>query len=243
MLSFQLLTQPIKSNSRATLSLFVSLLITVGLVGCDDQMPTNQEDQSPPETLEQVANSHETEDVAVATADLHPINNSGVNGHITIEDDGESIVVTGDYAKGLDPTNFFPPENEGGDPIPGYISLFYDKASAPNGPEACEPGIFAHEAHSDEVRRVNPHPLGEDHPLFLTGPQMLGAYWTGYGPEAGNGMGTPVDFPSPPAEYVSVDEVGTISIRDLRINGGFGPEAVVACGKVTHKPEGPPMDN
>lgn len=220
MLSFQFLSKPIKSSIRAIFSLFVSLLITIGLVGCSDELPTKQEDQSPPEALEQVANSHGTGDVAVATADLRPINDSGVTGHITIEDDGESIVVTGDYAKGLDPANSL-----------GYASLFYDKASAPEGPEACEPGIFAIEAHSDEVRRVNPHPLGEDHPLFLTGPQMAGAVWV----VDSEGNGTPIDLEG---DYVPVDEVGTISIRDLRINEGFGPEAVVACGVVTHKPEG-----
>ena len=218
MLSFQFLTKPIKSNNRTILSLFLSLLITVGLVGCDTDMPTNQKEESPPESLEEVASSHGTGDVAVATADLRPINDSGVTGHVTIEDDGNTIVITGDYAKGLGPANSL-----------GYVSLFYDKASAPEGPEACEPGIFAHEAHG-EVHRVNPHPLGEDHPLFLTDAQMLGAVWA----VDSEGIGTPIDLEG---EYVPVDEVGTISIRDIRINDGFGPQAVVACGPVTHKPE------
>lgn len=223
MLSIQFLTQSIKSNIRNTILLFVSLLITVGLVGCGDEMPTNQKDQSPLETLEQVASSHGTGNVAVATADLRSINNSGVTGHITIEDDGESIVVTGDYAKGLDPANSL-----------GYASLFYDKASAPEGPEACEPGIYIEE--HEHARRVSPHPLGEEHPLFLTEAQMLGAVWV----VDSQGNGTPIDLEG---DYVPVDEVGTISIRDLRINNGFGPESVVACGVVTHKPEGPPMNN
>lgn len=197
------------------------LLVFAGapFVGCD-QLP----EEPAEEAIEvEVQASHPTLDVATATVDLRPINDSGIRGQVTIEDDGGTIVVTGGSAAGLDPSN----------PIPGYVSLFYDKASAPDGPEACEPGIFALEAHSDEVRRVNPHPLGEDHPLFLTGAQMAGALWVGYGPDEGDGTGEPVDLEG---DYVPLDEIGTMSIRDLSVNEGFGPEAVVACGLVTHDP-------
>jgi hypothetical protein len=210
------------------LPFFLMLFLAVGLVGCTDEMPTAEKDLSS-EMIQKEAFAHANSDISTATADLHPINGSGVSGQVTIVDDGETIEVTDGHAEGLDPENVI----DLGVPQ-GYLSLFYDKASAPKGPEACEPGIFAHEAHSDQVRRVNPHPLGAEHPLFLTDAQMLGAFWI----VEEDGTGTPVDLEG---AYVPVEEVGTISIRDLRINDGFGPEAVVACGKVTHQPEGPSL--
>ena len=212
----------------STLIFSLCLLVTVGLTGCSDEMPVGKKGQSNSEvTAETVTGQPDgtpNSGTVVATADLRPINDSGVTGEVTIVDDGSTIEVTDGSAEGLDPENSF-----------GYLSLFYDKASPPNGPAACEPGIFAHEAHGD-VRRVNPHPLGSDHPLFLTEAQMLGAIWA----VDSEGNGTPTDLEG---EYVEVEEVGTISIRDLRINEGFGPQAVVACGVVKNKPKGPPSGN
>lgn len=147
----------------------------------------------------------------VATANLRPMNDSGISGTITIEDDGTSLTVNG-VAQGLDPNNS--PFNLADET--GYASLFYDNASQPNGPTACEPS------------RVND----------LTFPQMLAGFWEDYA----DGTGTLVDFNEDPAvpnrDYVPVKEIGTVSIRDLTVNGGETPEAVVACGKVRHGSQG-----
>lgn len=63
--------------------------------------------------------------------------------------------------------------------------------------------------------------------LFVAG--LLAAIWA----VDSDGNGTPFDLDG---EYVAADEIGTVSIRDLRINEGFGPDAVVACGVVTRDP-------
>jgi hypothetical protein len=46
---------------------------------------------------------------------------------------------------------------------------------------------------------------------------------------AGNGILIQL---SPPAAIAPLSSIGTISIRDTTINGGFGVQAVVACGQV-----------
>lgn len=200
----------------------------------------------------------------VATADLRPINDDAagneVSGHLRIEDggdpdDGGSGLAVSGSAEGMDPGNDTISINAGpcGDSV-GYISLFYDKGSSPNGPEACEPGpgirssLAARATNGAEGDR-------DDHPLDLTIPEMHAAKWS----VDGDGNGTArrmnvidVTFPtfdddgnfdrcvtaSIPKAYVEVDRIGTVSIRDARINDGFGPDAVVACGKVTHEGKG-----
>lgn len=182
---------------RKLLALIATAVLALTLTACGEQ-PTE------PETtrLPGVEASHGSSDQARTVAvELKEINRSGISGQVTLRDDGSSIVVDDGSATGMDPAN-----------SGGYLSLFYDKASPPNGPEACEPGT-----------------TDPDHPLFLTDAQMAGAIWL----VDGNGDGTPLDLAG---EYVPVDRVGTMSIRDLRVNEGFGPEAVVACGKVTHGP-------
>jgi hypothetical protein len=46
-----------------------------------------------------------------------------------------------------------------------------------------------------------------------------------------NGNGTLIQV-APPGEIAPLSVIDTISIRDTEINGGFGPEAVVACGQI-----------
>lgn len=46
---------------------------------------------------------------------------------------------------------------------------------------------------------------------------------------AGNGLLIQL---SPPAAIAPLSAIGTVSIRDTTINGGFGVEAVVACGQI-----------
>lgn len=182
---------------RKLASVGAAALATLSLVAACDETPTSVA----PDRASEVHASHGSTDGARSvTVDLKEINDSGITGEAVITDDGTSIVVSG-TAEGLDPSASL-----------DYLSLFYDKASPPKGPEACEPGTH-----------------DPNHPLFLTEAEMLGGIWT----VDGNGNGTLHDLVG---AYVPVNRVGTMSIRDLRINEGFGPEAVVACGKVTHDP-------
>lgn len=185
---------------RKLLSFCTATCLALGLGACEEK-PT-QPDQGQAMDHQVVAADHGSSDaVRTVTVELEEINDSGISGEATITDDGNTIVVSDGSATGMDPAKTFE-----------YLSLFYDKASPPRGPEACEPGTF-----------------DPDHPLFLTDPQMEAAIWA----VDGSGNGTPFDLVG---DYVSVDMIGTMSIRDLNVNGGFGPEAVVACGKVTHDP-------
>lgn len=146
-----------------------------------------------------VLSSSVTAKPADARVNLHPVNldasGNRIHGKASIDDTGAELVVTG-TARGMDPAN-----NE------GYVSLFYDIHSKPDGPNACEPEV------------------PPEHEDGLTQGQMLGAVWT----VDQDGVGTAHDLPE---DQVDLSEIGTMSIRDVRINDGFGPEAVVACGKV-----------
>lgn len=179
---------------RRMLALSLSLVFALAVGACqeDSTSPVGSDDLVPA--------SHGKDAVRVVPVELKEINDSGITGEATITDDGTSIVVSG-TAEGMRPGASF-----------DYLSLYYDKASPPKGPEACQPGTF-----------------DPNHPLFLTDPQMLGGTWI----VDSNGDGTLLDLVG---DYVPVGMVGTISIRDLDINSGNGPEAVVACGKVTHGP-------
>lgn len=90
-----------------------------------------------------------------------------------------------------------------------YTSLIYDNGSVSGGPTACEPVTGA-----------------------LTQAQMFVGSWSV--DANGNGMLGPVSKSG--ANYAALDEFRTISIRDTRINGGIGPQAVVACGQVADHP-------
>ena len=192
-------------SSRSLVVLFP--LLTVGLlVGCGEQLvpPSSEIDVPAP------AFSHGPNGSATATARFLSINGSGVQGAVAIIDDGTKTVVSA-LAIGLDPSN-----------STGYSSLFYDRASQLQGPEACEPG-----------KNVG---IGTDHPQSLTFPEMIiGNFGTGEWVVNADGSGSLGPFETD--DYVSVDRVGTMSIRDLRVIGPFGPgtgtAAVVACGKVT----------
>lgn len=194
---------------RALSPLLVLLpVFTVALLaGCEEQPVPPSSDMDVPEAMF----SHGPDGMATATAVLRPVNDSGVHGVVAITDNGSKLMVTG-LALGLDPAN-----------TDGYGSAFYDLASQLRGPLACEPG--------------NNVGVGTDHPLSLTlaqmtiGPAFLDPIWE-VDADGGGGfdrVGT--------GAYVSVDRIGTVSIRDLSVSGpvgpGTGPAAVVACGKVT----------
>ncbi len=185
-------------------SLLLPALLVAPLVGCD--APQAVEPRS--DDLPQPMFSHGPDGSSLATAVLLPVNESGVHGVLAIIDDGSTVRGTG-LALGLDPSN-----------TAGYGSAFYDLASQLRGPLACEPG--------------NNVGVGTDHPLSLTLAQMtiggtgfLDAIWN-VEPD-GSGSFDPTES----GAWVSVDRIGTVSIRDLSINNGRGPAAVVACGKVT----------
>ncbi len=63
-----------------------------------------------------------------AMANVHPMNDSGVQARIDFVDDGATLFVTG-VADGLDPTQT-------------YLTLIYDNGALPGGPNACRPTIF-----------------------------------------------------------------------------------------------------
>jgi hypothetical protein len=42
---------------------------------------------------------------------------------------------------------------------------------------------------------------------------------------------------APPAGIAPLGTFDSVSIRDTTINGGFGPQAVVACGQVAVNPQ------
>lgn len=193
----------------------------------------------------------------VYTAHLRPVNDDAagneVSGRLRIEDDGSTLAVSG-TATGMDSSNDDISITVGPcGQSSGYISLFYDKGSAPSGPEACEPGPGVRESMKAFAMGAE---QPDTHPLALTIPEMHAAKWDvasdGTGTarrmnvlnvviplfnEDGDFIGCSGPIPIPKA-YVSADRIGTVSIRDARINDGFGPDAVVACGPVTHEGSG-----
>jgi len=198
-------------------SLDLLLLTALALaVGACDGEPT---DTVGIEDLSMVAN-HGAAEVIEAVATYKAVKSTAAANHgftvgegvgtLTVIDDGSALIVEG-MASGLDPAG-------------PYVSLFYDKASPAQGPDACEPG-----------RGVG---TGTDHPLSLTiGQMVIGSGGTiDLWEVDASGEGTL--GPTSTVEYVSADMIGTVSIRDARVNGGFGGDAVVACGVVRHADAG-----
>lgn len=101
------------------------------------------------------------------------------------------------------------------DPAGIYISLVYDIKSVPGGPLGCEPAIF-----------------DPTDPGFLL-PTMFVGFWAVDG--AGNGTLAETNIEG---AYVPLGRFKSVSIRDIRINNGFGPTAIVACGEVAIHPAG-----
>jgi hypothetical protein len=126
---------------------------------------------------------------STARANQHPVNQSGVRGRLTFAQTDAGLIVTG-TATGLAPKVSFLSFR--------YVTLVYDNASVPGGPNVCEP--------------VDP-----------TIDMFVGSWTTD---AAGNGILVQLAQPAPLGTF------DTVSIRDTDINGGFGPEAVVACGEV-----------
>ena len=139
-----------------------------------------------------------------ADVELRTLNASGIEGEIELVDDGSTLTIHGE-AEGLTPGVV-------------YISLIYDVDSPATGPEACEPKIF--------------NPLL---PGFIL-PTMFIGVWDVDDDGEGTLWATNIDDETTPDPfdrvYVPLSKIGTVSIRDTTVLGGFGPLAVMACGEV-----------
>ena len=148
-----------------------------------------------------------------ASAELRSLNNSGISGKVTFRADGAELNIRG-RAKGMDPAVF-------------YISLLYDILSVATGDFACEPGFDFFDpflgATADAPGRLTLAEMGLD----LSGPGPLLVWVIGHHDDGKRKVNGTVN--------VNLDRLRTISIRDTSINGGIGPEAVVACGLIVPK--------
>jgi len=146
---------------------------------------------------------------ATARSHLHPHNASGINATIDWELAGvDSLTIATDgTARGLDPAN----QIDFNTFSQGYVSLVYDSGSVPGGPN-----------------------LGPGGPLTgICEPTVeLELMFVGFWVVNADGTGSLVPLDPNPA----FGEFDTVSIRDLRIDGGMGTDAVVACGQVAVHP-------
>lgn len=237
------------------LTVVVALTLTLGffITGCDSGLTgTETQPESTPKASQQgpVASSHGS-GTRIATVLFRPPEpgDSDIRGRLRITDDGETVRVTG-RARGLDPNK-------------NYISLFYGVGSTVTGPLACEALVVPHHP-GDPANALPPDQMhvggwktpGGDLPISAPrSPFSLGflraldwpTLFEGFGPGQGysgeyNLKNTPVEMKDDTPgnavpDYVPIERVGTISIRDLSVTGplgraGFGPDAVKACGKV-----------
>ena len=148
---------------------------------------------------------------ATAKANLHPENQSGVNGKFTFEDNGVDTITMSGTAWGLDPAGT-------------YVSLIYDNGSVPGGPTACDP------AGPELFGKMLVGEGGFAFTWVVDGQGRGTITGTNFLNEELFDMGAP---PFPPGTYVSVADFKTISIRHAE--AGF---AVVACGQVAAHPAG-----
>lgn len=224
-----------------TLSVVALLALTVG--ACQDQ-PTAVDQAQPEVSASQSATgvspaNNAGNGMVAASGVYRAVNSTAAKNHglrvgeevgtISVVDDGSALTITGE-ASGLM-----------ADEDQRYVSLFYDRAASVQGPRACEPG-----------RNVGFAPES-DHPLALTLGQMvigpgtpphsilvLGAPHATWDVDSDGGATLGQPTPTSTLEYVPADMVGSVSIRDTEIDGpigpGTGPDAVVACAKITHEP-------
>lgn len=218
---------------RNLLRISVAVLLALPLAACDEQ-PTELGERTQIASETEVSASHGSSDEAVTgtavlravgtvAAEQHEFQRGEVVGTIHVTDDGEVTSADGE-ASGLKPER-------------PYGSLFYDKLSSAQGSptsgesalnaSACEPGAFG------------------DHPLFVSGPQMVisddgtPAGLIGSWDVMSSGDAT---LDGETLAYVPLEKIGTVSIRDFSFleevqAGELAPdEIVVACGVVTHDP-------
>jgi hypothetical protein len=85
-----------------------------------------------------------------------------------------------------------------------YVTLVYDLGSVPGGPTLCEP---------------------------TTDPELPGMFVGIWAVDDALGNGILIQL-VPPGAIAPLSAIDTISIRDTTIQGGFGVEAIVACGQI-----------
>ena len=148
-----------------------------------------------------------------ASAELRTLNDSGISGKVTFRANGSELNVKG-KAKGMNPGGF-------------YISLVYDILSVATGAFACEPGFDFSDpflgATEDAPGRLTLDEMG----VVDFGVTPLLIWVIGGGKDGMRTVKGTVE--------VDLDRIRTISIRDLNIDGGIGPKAVVACGLIVPK--------
>jgi hypothetical protein len=210
----------------------VAVLLAVPLTACEQQPTQLSERTQEASETEATANQGSSDDeVVTGTAVLRAVGTVAAEEHgfergervgtLRVTDDGMVTSVEGEASDLI-------PEH------PFYGSLFYDKRSSVQGSptsgeaavnaSACEPGIKP-----------------EDHPLHLTGGQMV---ISDDGTPAGlvgswivDGMGN-ATLEGETLEYVALEKIGTVSIRDFALASQVDSpdEFVVACGVVTRDP-------
>ncbi len=143
-----------------------------------------------------------------ASAELRTLNDSGISGEVTFRANGSELSIEG--------------EAEGMTPGVIYISLLYDILSVATGAFACEPGFdFSNPflgATADAPGRLTLDEMG-----IVDGGATPLLVWVIDDDDERTVNGT---------VNVNLDRLRTMSIRDTSINGGIGPDAVVACGLI-----------
>lgn len=208
---------------RKLLSISLAVLFAGVLGACQDQ-PTNLDADASVHGAAILTATADIEAVDTEAADLNGFQPGDDVGTVTVADDRarQTLTVEG-TADGLNDEVDLTPAEEDGDGLAGHVSLFYDVESTVTGPEACEPALgFDREFDQDKVLSFAQMEIGPGNP-----PIILWAV-------SSDGSATlgPVEMTASDEKYIKVERIGTVSIRDLRVNDGFGPEAVVACGEV-----------
>lgn len=216
----------------------LTVALAFALVGCDTGLDSQSEsvsDVSKGGGEDEQNNQGTTVKVRVRSPEP---GDGNIGGQLTMIDDGDRVRVTG-AAQGFDPN-----EN--------YIALFQGVGSKVSGPDACEPvGVSTNPGDPNGALRSEQRRVGGWKVEALGRGEIRALVWTELfkGAGAGEGYSGTYQLRDRPPElgddsprnglpdYVPLDKVGTISIRvlsetDALGRAGFGPEAVVACGRV-----------
>lgn len=199
---------------RKLLTVSVAVLLAGALTACEQQ-PTTPDAKA----------SHDAGDVDNVTAEMIVVDTDAAAlngltpgeqiGTIDFSDDqsADRLTITGSVEAGtLDPTLT----------DDSYRSLIYDiESPGPGEMGACEPGLGLDDREDD------------DRSLSIA--QMETGEWD----VASDSSATLGPRTKSGRNYVTLDDdpneagpIGTVSIRDTRVDNGFGPDAVVACGNV-----------
>lgn len=207
---------------RKLLSLAVMALLVATLGACEDQ-PTNPRADTSVHGAAILNATADIEAVSSTAASVNGFSPGDDVGTVAVTDDRAQQVLTVEgTANGLNDEVDLTKDD--GDGLAGHVSLFYDVESPATGPEACEPALGLDGAFDqDEVLSLAQMEIGPgDPPISLWDVRSDGSATLG-----------PVEMTAPDEKYIKVERIGTVSIRDLRVNDGFGPDAVVGCGDVT----------